>query len=210
MGQGAMRGGGWDGQRGAKRGKAPPTGPDSCARRPLPPLLQPPRPTPQAAAPPPPHAPLSLSHLRDGDLGHEADAQVFEDDAVGRGKKRENVGDKVLLVGRQLLPVRGVPAQVDFLGCECGVGLVGGGGREACEAGEAGAEGGGGGGAWPACALFLSLRARKREERVPPPPPWRRPSHRQVQAQRVHHGLRQGRTVRFKRWRGVLDARRRR
>jgi hypothetical protein len=71
--------------------------------------------------PHPPSPPTHTTHLGNGDLGQEADAQVLQDDAVGRGEESQNVGDKVFLVVRQLLPVRSVRAQVDLLGCFFGV-----------------------------------------------------------------------------------------
>ena len=58
------------------------------------------------------------AHLRNLHLAHEANAEVLEDDAVGRGEEREDVRDEVLLVVAELLPVLHVVAEVDLLGCE--------------------------------------------------------------------------------------------
>jgi hypothetical protein len=67
--------------------------------------------------------PVERARLRQLHLAHEAGTQVFVDDAVRRGEKRQDVRDKVLLVRRQLVPVTEVIAQVDLLGC-CLVGGI--------------------------------------------------------------------------------------
>ena len=58
------------------------------------------------------------THLRELDLAHEAHAEVLEDDAVGRREEGEDVGDEVLLVIGEVLPVLHVVAKVDLLGCD--------------------------------------------------------------------------------------------
>ena len=45
------------------------------------------------------------TYLRDLDLLHETNAQVFQDDPVRSGKERQHVRDEVLLVGGELFPV---------------------------------------------------------------------------------------------------------
>ena len=57
------------------------------------------------------------THLRELDLAHEANAEVLEDDTVGGGEEGEDVGDEVLLVVGEALPVLRVVGEVDLLGC---------------------------------------------------------------------------------------------
>lgn len=45
------------------------------------------------------------TYLRDLDLLHETNAQVFQDDPVRSGKERQHVRDEVLLVRGELFPV---------------------------------------------------------------------------------------------------------
>lgn len=61
------------------------------------------------------NASTGITHLRDLHLLHEAHAEVLEDDAVRGGEEGENVGDEVLLVIGELLPVLHVVAQVNLL-----------------------------------------------------------------------------------------------
>jgi hypothetical protein len=56
------------------------------------------------------------SHLRELDLAHEAHAEVLENDTVGGREEGEDVGDEVLFVIGEGLPVLQVVAQVDLLG----------------------------------------------------------------------------------------------
>lgn len=58
------------------------------------------------------------TYLRELDLAHEANAEVFEDDTVGRGEEGEDVRDEVLLVIAQGFPVLDVVGKVNLLGCE--------------------------------------------------------------------------------------------
>ena len=58
--------------------------------------------------------------LGDLDLAHEANTQVFIDNAVGCCEKGEDVGDEVALVVVEGLPVLVVAAKIDFFGCREG------------------------------------------------------------------------------------------
>ena len=60
------------------------------------------------------------TYLRELDLAHEANAEVFEDDTVGRGEEGEDVRDEVLLVIAQGFPVLDVVREVNLLGCDFG------------------------------------------------------------------------------------------
>ena len=53
----------------------------------------------------------------DLDFLHEADAEVFEDDAIGSGEEGENVGDEVLFTVVEGFPMSHVTAKIDFLSC---------------------------------------------------------------------------------------------
>ena len=54
-----------------------------------------------------------------GDLHflHEADAQVFVDDAVRGGKEGEDVGDEVAFVVVERFPVLDIAAKINFFSC---------------------------------------------------------------------------------------------
>ena len=60
------------------------------------------------------------TYLRELDLAHETNAEVFENDTVGGGEEGEDVRDEVLFVIAQGFPVLDVVREVNLLGCPKG------------------------------------------------------------------------------------------
>ena len=57
-------------------------------------------------------------HLGDLDLAHEPLPKILQHNAIRASKEGQNVADKVLLIRRELFPMRIVAAEVHLLSCK--------------------------------------------------------------------------------------------